>query len=103
MPANCTAGQNSTFTVEAVASSDCGDVTDNATVNVRCASPPCLSLKVNRDLNSACPGDSIGFTGTATNCSPDSQFVTITINGQQVRSSSMFGNGTYNFSFRVGS
>ena len=100
MPASCTAGQNVPFTVHATATGDCGDATDDATVNVRCASPPCLTLKVNRDLSSACPGDSITFTGTASSCSPDSQFVTIAVNGVVLRSSQMTGNGTYNFSFK---
>ena len=68
---------------------------------MRCASPPCLTLQVNRDKESACPGDSIAFTGTATNCSPDSQYVTITVNGNVLRTSPMTGNGTYNFSFRL--
>src|SRR6185436_11992113 len=87
MPAECVSGQDTNFNVQATIDGECNDSTLTRQVPVRCQAPPCINLNVSRDLNAACPGDSIAFTGTVTSCSADSQFVTVSINGVQVRTS----------------
>jgi len=84
LPAECTAGQNSSFAVVATGSGDCGTDTKNTSVLVRCKDKPCVELTADRNPAAACPGDAITVSGTVKNCSLEPETIVVTINGQQV-------------------
>ena len=101
MPAGCTAGQNSSFVVEAVATGDCGTDTEASTVLVRCKDQPCLELTSNREPASACPGANVTISGTVRNCSLDPETIVVTVDGVQAFSQVVAPGATANWSRQV--
>ena len=98
MPEVCTAGQNSSFNVEATATTDCGTDTKNTTVLVRCKDKPCLELTANREPASACPGAQVLLSGTVKNCSLDPETIVVTVDNAQVFSQVVAPGATENWS-----
>jgi uncharacterized repeat protein (TIGR01451 family) len=101
MPAECTAGQNSTFAVEAVGSGDCGSDTKTSTVLVRCKDQPCLELTSAREPATACPGANVLISGTVKNCSLDAETIVVTVDGVQAFNQLVQPGATANWSRQV--
>jgi sulfur carrier protein ThiS len=84
MPAECTAGQNSSFAVVATGSGDCGTRHEEHSVLVRCKDKPCVELTADRNPPRPAPATRSRISGTVKNCSLDPETIVVTINGQQV-------------------
>ena len=82
MPA-CDAGSKVPFNVVAVATNDCNPqgVSKNLPLVVTCKSGPCVQASAQCVPGAACPGTPISVMGSAKNCSPDVEDITISIEG----------------------
>ena len=97
----CTAGQNTTYNVEASATTNCGTDTKTATVLVGCGARPCVELTANPNPTSACPGDQVTISGTVKNCSTAAETIVVTVGGVQVFSQSVAAGATQNYTRMV--
>jgi len=95
----CTAGQNSTFAVEASATTECGTDTKSASVIVACKSRPCVELTANPNPTSACPGTKITISGTVKNCSLDSGTIVVRVGGVQAFNQAVAAGVTVNWTY----
>jgi uncharacterized repeat protein (TIGR01451 family) len=81
---DCTSGQQVPFNVEVTATNDCppADVKTKGQSTL-CKQGPCVTAAAECNPQAACPGTPITVKGSATNCGPEAEDITVTIEGQQ--------------------
>jgi uncharacterized repeat protein (TIGR01451 family) len=96
----CAPGQNVTFTVNATATNECGEDTDQATTQVLCQGPPCVEITALNAPAEACQNTNVTISGTVQNCGDDSATYSVTLNGGEPQNLGVIAPGqSANFSF----